>query len=67
MLQRGVLMEAAVFEVHLVVTGRLDVVCVHLWKTCTSVTKVTYSGGGGGGGVAHQVYSVSLVCVSQLP
>lgn len=30
LLQRGVLMEATVLEVHLVITGRLDVVSVHL-------------------------------------
>lgn len=32
-------MEAAVFEVHLIVTGRLDVVSVHLQKTSTNVSK----------------------------
>lgn len=39
LLQRGVLMEAAVFEVHLIITGRLDVVSVHLQKRSTKVSK----------------------------
>lgn len=33
-------MEAAVFEVHLIITGRLDVVSVHLQKTSTNVSKI---------------------------
>lgn len=38
LLQRGVLVEAAVFEIHLIITGRLDVVGVHLQKTPTNVS-----------------------------
>lgn len=34
-------MEAAVFEVHLIITGRLDVVSVHLQKTSTNVSTGT--------------------------
>lgn len=38
LLQRGVLVEATVFEIHLIITGRLDVVGVHLQKTPTNVS-----------------------------
>lgn len=63
-------MEATVFKVHLIVTGGVDVVRIHLEETqavtpdlgeqsvgSTSVTVV----------VTHQVDSVSLVCIGQLP